>query len=623
MHFRKDINGLRAIAVLAVVLFHFNPHWMPGGFAGVDVFFVISGFLMTGIIFRGIENDNFSVLKFYLARANRIIPALLALCCFLLVLGWFLLTPADYRNLGINTASSAVFISNIIYWLESGYFAPGVESNLLLHTWSLSVEWQFYLIYPIILHLLSKRFTLQTIKQLIIFTTLFGFIYSLYSSIYSPSAAYFLLPSRFWEMTLGGIAYLYPVKTKHYSKNIEYIGLLLIVLSLFIVTENDLWPGYMSLLPAIGAYLVIISNIKDSFLTANRFSLFIGKISYSIYLWHWPIHVFLYNSELDNLYTNILGILASIILGFVSYSLFEGKKYAVDKINFINLLKFKPVIYSLLVFTSASIIYLFNGMINYSYFVNSEASSYINRYINYLDRDEIKAKYHKDFIEDRYDDISQFTKNSGVFLWGDSHANALIYGLETVFREEGTKFQASYSSACFAGIGIGVNKKKKGTDDYNQCLKSNQYAVNFIKEKKPKVVLFAQYKEHDLNDFAQIVDAISDDSIIYIILGPVPQWRGTLPSRIAYKSLDKAETYMDNIRPWLKPLDKRMKKKYRESKIQYISLLDKLCKNETSCLAKVDTKNSALAWDYGHLTLEGSYFVSKQIIYPEISSHLK
>lgn len=145
MEFRKDINGLRAFAVIAVVLFHFNSAWSPGGFAGVDVFFVISGFLMTSIIFRGIEQNSFSVIKFYIARANRIIPALALLCFVLLVGGWFYLTPVEYKALGKHAASSVSFVSNFIYLTEAGYFAASSHEKWLLHTWSLSVEWQFYI----------------------------------------------------------------------------------------------------------------------------------------------------------------------------------------------------------------------------------------------------------------------------------------------------------------------------------------------------------------------------------------------------------------------------------------------------------------------------------------------
>ena len=182
MKFRKDINGLRAIAVVAVLLFHFNPSWMPGGFAGVDVFFVISGFLMTGIIFRGIEQENFSILKFYVARANRIIPALALLCLVLMIFGWFYLTPFDYRILGKHVASSIGFLSNVMYWREAGYFDAASLEKWLLHTWTLSVEWQFYILYPLILVAMRKFLSIKTMKLILLVATVLGFIFCVFST---------------------------------------------------------------------------------------------------------------------------------------------------------------------------------------------------------------------------------------------------------------------------------------------------------------------------------------------------------------------------------------------------------------------------------------------------------
>ncbi|PID33925.1 MAG: acyltransferase [Thiotrichales bacterium] len=606
---------------MAVMLFHFEPAWAPGGFAGVDIFFVISGFLMTGIIIRGIENNEFSILKFYAARANRIIPPLFALCATLLIIGWFVLTPADYRNLGINSAASAVFISNIIYWLESSYFAPGVENNLLLHTWSLSVEWQFYLLYPVVLLFLSKFLSISNIKKLLVFITVLGFGYNLYASVYSPSSAYYLLGSRFWEMTAGGLAFLFPIAFKS-PKRVEITGLILILLSFIFVTKSDLWPGYMSLLPVIGAYLIIISNISNSPFTSNSVSLLIGKISYSVYLWHWVVHVFLFKNEYETVYTNVLGILASILLGYISYSLFEKKKYKLENLSPKSILTFKPLLLSLAIFVVSAGIYVSNGMLNYIYLTNPEASEYISHYENYMEREEVKEKYGILNIENRYT-APPSTANSGVFLWGDSHADALIYGLGKICKENNIKFQASIAQSCGAGIGIGANIKKKGTEDYEQCIKSNTFAVDFIKKYKPSVVLFAQHKDHDVNNFNQIVEQIADENIHYIIIGPVPQWRGTLPSRIAYHSLNPKDVYLGNIRPWILPLDKKMQNKYQGNKnIQYLSLINKLCNSDKKCLAKVDDKNSPLVWDYGHLSLEGSYYVGKNILYPHIKSFI-
>src|SRR3989338_5377012 len=156
MRLRNDINGLRALAVFGVLFFHFFPEVIPGGFAGVDVFFVISGFLMTSIIFKKIENRNFSVIEFYKARANRILPELVVLTAFVLVLGFFFVTPLAYKSLAKHALSSITFLSNFIYTFESGYFDVASHDKWFLHTWSLSVEWQFYLIYPLIIVYLLK-----------------------------------------------------------------------------------------------------------------------------------------------------------------------------------------------------------------------------------------------------------------------------------------------------------------------------------------------------------------------------------------------------------------------------------------------------------------------------------
>lgn len=241
MLFRKDINGLRAIAVIAVVLFHFNSSWMPGGFAGVDVFFVISGFLMTGIIFRGIESEKFSILNFYVARVNRIVPALAVLCLVLLVFGYFYLTPLDYRSLGKHAVSSIGFLSNAIYWRDSGYFDSASQEKWLLHTWSLSVEWQFYIIFPLVLVAMRKIMSVKRMKITVLLGTVLGFIFCVIATYKWPDFAYYLLPTRAWEMMVGGVAYLYPIALKKERKRfIEHLGLVLIIGSYLFISKDNL-----------------------------------------------------------------------------------------------------------------------------------------------------------------------------------------------------------------------------------------------------------------------------------------------------------------------------------------------------------------------------------------------
>lgn len=326
MRFRGDINGLRAIAVMAVVLFHFGVGGTQGGFVGVDVFFVISGFLMTAIIFGKLENDTFSLVDFYADRVKRIVPALAFLCLVLLVVGWALLLPAAYVELSENTLGSLGFISNLLYWKDAGYFEPVSHDNWLLHTWSLSVEWQFYLAYPLIILFLRRFLSVQGTGWALAALTLGSLALSVYASSRWPTSAFFLLPTRMWELLAGGLVYLFPLAAgKRASRGLELGGLALIVLAVVAFTEESTWPGWLALVPVIGTMMVIYSARHESFLTGNRASQFLGKISYSVYLWHWPIAVWVYYFGLEREPGWVMaGLCASIVCGWVSYRYIES-----------------------------------------------------------------------------------------------------------------------------------------------------------------------------------------------------------------------------------------------------------------------------------------------------------
>lgn len=326
--FRQDINGLRAWAVIAVILFHFGVPGFSGGFVGVDIFFVISGFLMTGIIYKGLIQGSFSAIDFYLARAKRIIPALIVLCLSLIALGWSFLPAIEYEQLGEHTLGAITFLSNMVFWKESGYFDSESHDKWLLHTWSLSVEWQFYIILPIVLIILWK---LRPQKNLLIISYIIGIIGSLALSIVvtqmKPSAAFYLLPTRAWEMLAGGLVFLlqdYFNKNKTQVKLLEIIGFALLIFSIVVFDNQTSWPGWKALIPAIGTCLVIISSQKDSFLSTTKLHSIFGKWSYSLYLWHWPVVVFLnYTSEQTNPLWVTMGLTITIILGFMSYKYIE------------------------------------------------------------------------------------------------------------------------------------------------------------------------------------------------------------------------------------------------------------------------------------------------------------
>lgn len=322
--FREDINGLRAIAVLSVVIFHFSKDALPGGFAGVDIFFVISGFLMTSIIFRGIENKSFNIITFIKARAVRIVPALVLVIAIILILGYLFFGPVIYQAIGKHSLSSLFFVSNFIYMNESGYFDVESKGKFLLHTWSLSVEWQFYIIYPIILFLLSKYLTLESIKKLIIVATGVSFLLGIYVTIHDQSSAYFMIYSRAWEMMIGGIAFIYPLSTTDKKRKIlEFFGILLIVFSLFYFNGNMAWPGYYAAVPVIGTYICILANNKRTLLSGIILRK-LGLWSYSIYLVHWPILVFIQKAQLDLNFAWYFIIV--MLFSITSYQIIEKKR---------------------------------------------------------------------------------------------------------------------------------------------------------------------------------------------------------------------------------------------------------------------------------------------------------
>lgn len=325
--FRSDINGLRAWAVVAVVLYHFAVPGFAGGFAGVDVFFVISGFLMAGIVVGGLQRQRFSLGGFYLARARRILPALLVLVAAVLLVGWWLLIPSDYQVLGRHARESVLFTSNLQYLSESGYFDAASHEKWLLHTWSLAVEWQFYLLYPLALLLLYRFYSSW---QGLLTTHVLALLLSLALCVWwtqeYPGKAFYMLAPRAWELLLGGCVFLVGQRWHMPSplvRGMDLAGLLALVLSITLLDAGSAWPGGWALLPTLGAAAVLLAQ-RESLWTASRLVQWLGTRSYSIYLWHWPLVAGLvYFDRQQVWYWVAAGLLLSLLLGDLSYRLVE------------------------------------------------------------------------------------------------------------------------------------------------------------------------------------------------------------------------------------------------------------------------------------------------------------
>jgi len=334
MKFRSDINGLRGWAVILVLFFHYELLNFYGGFIGVDIFFVISGFLMTYIISNSYEANRFTISNFYSRRAKRIIPALIMLIIFVLVVGFIILPPNELLQLAKHAGSSALFLSNFTYMDEAGYFDTISSNKWLLHTWSLSVEWQFYLIYPLILKIVysiapkHKKILWLLIFHILAFLSLYYF--SIKSSAIKEEFGFFMLPARAWELIAGSIAF-YVLNLKIFKSKIKFVSdicILLLILSSLLISDAYRWPSSYTLIPVFLTFLIIINNANNSLLLGNKVLQFFGNISYSLYLWHWPIFVALNFFFLDTFLWKLLGILISIFLAFISYNFIESSGYS-------------------------------------------------------------------------------------------------------------------------------------------------------------------------------------------------------------------------------------------------------------------------------------------------------
>jgi peptidoglycan/LPS O-acetylase OafA/YrhL len=327
-HYRPDIDGLRAIAVLSVILYHYeiSGKIFDAGFIGVDVFLVISGFLITRILVLSIPKGRF-LLPFYQRRVQRIFPALTLTLIATSVMGMFYLLPHEQIQLGKHTLGGSTSIANLFFWQESGYFDSDAASKPLLHLWSLGVEEQFYVVWPIILWLGIRR----GIRPITIIGTTFvvSFIYSVTATSSNPTAAFYSPLSRGWELAVGGaIAVIGLRGTRNFHAVCTWIGLAMIGASFFIYSSDDPWPGTSALLPVVGTALVLFGGLihtNASRLISTRPMVGIGLISYPLYLWHWPLWSFynIINGEVPSFFEKVVLVFVSFILAYATYAFIE------------------------------------------------------------------------------------------------------------------------------------------------------------------------------------------------------------------------------------------------------------------------------------------------------------
>ena len=503
LNYRPEIDGLRAIAVLAVIFYHVEFYFndlklFSGGFIGVDIFFVISGYLITSIIIKEIKDKNrFSLSSFYMRRARRILPALFVTIFISIIFAWYFLIPSSFLQFSKSIIASVFFFSNYFFYFE-GLVYNSEQSLLkpLLHTWSLSVEEQFYIFFPLLLILINKFFRK---KFFLVFLILFilSFIVAFYSTINNASFSFFSTFSRGWEFLVGSfLAYFQINKEKINYKNhnlFSFFGLFLILFSFFYFDSNTIHPSIKTLVPISGVFLIIFFSNSKNYITrflSNYFFVKIGLISYSLYLWHFPIFAFARNkakylSDFDKLELLCITILLSLLSYFFIEKPFRKK-------NFISF-KWVSIFLSifLIVFISLNILSIKkNGF-----------DDRIHVFLKNTEKEilEYSMKDSQGTCFDRFENFCNFNQNAekSIILIGDSHSEVFSENLYKKIKTKNINFTSINRGSCIFLPNVkkiySANKK-----EFENCTLKSKNLIDeiILKKKQPIIILAGNYYEH-------------------------------------------------------------------------------------------------------------------------------
>lgn len=651
-HYRPDIDGLRALAVGMVLIYHAFPGSLPGGFVGVDVFFVISGYLISGIILDAVAGGRFSYANFYARRIRRIFPALGVVLFAALAAGWFMLYADDYERLGHHAAAGAAFASNFAFWREASYFDGAADLKPLLHLWSIGVEEQFYLAWPILLVGASRWRRGPLAATLVIGTA--SFLIAIWTVRIDRTPAFYAPWNRFWELLAGAMlasiqadpafdARMRALVSRSALANLaSAVGLVAIAAGALLIDSSRVFPGLWVLLPVAGTALLIVAGPHA---WANRTLLspppvvFIGLISYPLYLWHWPLLSFAQILEGAVPPPSIrLALLAlSIVLAWATYRIIERPirfgprgRIAVPALGVVM-----TMLCAVGIAIEAS-----GGLIERP--VNRSDAAHLVDYYERMRKTGIAEAYRRecDFMdwetEHARDSIDPSCTAVGqkdtVLLWGDSFAQALSLGIRDSLPATASLAQVT-TSAC-----------KPAIDNFDlivperRCEKANRYAMASIGRLRPALVILAQSSDHAATDWGAITTRVLALGAAHVIVvGPNPVWRPGLPRIYAEHHMQDQADYVgigldmgvfDSDRAVGVSLSGRLH-------VTFLSLLDQLCppsrfqrSGETSrpaCLARVPGEGTLdlMALDFGHLTPKGSVYLGRVLWQPYLDRVMK
>ncbi len=617
LHYRPDIDGLRAVAVLAVIAYHFRISAFHGGFIGVDVFFVISGYLISAIIQQDIHAGKFSLISFYERRVRRIFPALIAVLIATAIVGYFIFLPAELINYAKSQLAALFSVSNFYFWKQSGYFSAPVETKPLVHTWSLAVEEQFYIFLPIFLYLANRYFK-KHLKFVVVLIAAVSFAISAVGAVKYPDSTFYLPHTRAWELLLGVMITLgvFPKIRTALLRNLATVaGLGLICASIFGFTAYTPFPGVNALPPTLGAALIVAGGeTGDSFvgrMLSLKPAVFIGLISYSLYLWHWPVIVFqnmgfFLVRGVSSHTIKLACLLVSFLFAFLSWKFvelpFRGKGKHFTRAG---VFQFAGAAASVVAAIGLTILAARGFPARYPEKANRMAA-----YLDYSSADYFREGTCFISSENRFSDydyercLHQDPTKKNELLLGDSHAAQLWYGFST------TLSGVNYMQATGAGCRPTIEQPLIVASDCSHLM--NYVFSDFLPSHHiDRLLLEARWQANDLVPLAPTLEWLQRRKISVVLFGPMVQYDIALPRLLAFSIRGNDPGIPDQHRVDLRKLDENMAALARSRGIDYVSFYKSLCTGD-SC-TELDAKGIPILYDYGHLTKEGSVLVAERL----------
>lgn len=608
--YRSDIDGMRAVAVVAVVLFHLDFRMIGGGFVGVDIFFVISGYLIGKSILEQRREGRFSLSDFYQKRLRRIAPALVAVLAATTIAGWFILLPKPFEDYGASLVAAVLSVANIYFWLETDYFAAAAHEQPLLHTWSLGVEEQFYILLPIVLivTLRAKRFDLVWLAVL----AGASFVASLVIARDHPTANFYLIPMRAWELLLGVFVaewrFVFLARSRWIRETVAVVSLAILALCILFYDRSMLFPG-IGALPPVAATAALLSIGTHGSSIANRAlgmrpAVWIGLISYSLYLWHWPVIV-LMKQSLPAAWLRMPDRASAIVimttLAVLSWWVIE-RPFRSSRVS-------SRVIWWFAGLSSAALVLVGAGLI-WSKGVPQRFSPEIVRVASWLDQDERRAGGERCFTGLYADPgtpispvcLKRDNTRPNVLILGDSHSNHLRDGL--IARYPQINFMRAGAAGCRVTI-------EPSADETPTCRAFREQVFgSLLVDNPPSHVLLALFWGDDaLRTLAPTVAWMKARGITVIIGGPVARYELPLPQIIALSMLRQDEGLPARLRiPGAEEADARFAAFAAAQGVGYMSSYTAMCPNN-ECILKTGP-GLPVQTDSHHLSEPGSLLVA-------------